>query len=708
MAKKTYLKSALVILLFVLVVGAPVAAGGQIFYVDDDAPGANDGSSWPDAFNYLQDALAAAWSGDEIRVAEGIYTPDSNSADPNGSGDREATFQLINGVTLKGGYAGFGQPDPNARDIELYETILTGDLAGNDIEVTNPADLLDEPTRAENSYHVVTGSGTDETAVLDGFTITAGNANEGYQSPNRLSFGGGMYNQDGNPTLTNCAFQLNSAKRLGGGMFSSGNPTLTNCTFTRNSSAGGGGGMSNHGNSVLTNCTFTENSASSGGGMVSCQDPILRNCMFIGNSARSGGGIHNYDGSPTLVDCMFKHNTAPWGGGMQNYYCDTPPTIINCTFMENLATEGGGMINIDSSPILLNCTFKRNTAWWDGGGMYNAADDETNNYPTLIGCIFSDNLAGRDGGAVYSTQGSQTLTDCIFRGNSARSGGGIYNYCHNSLDLVNCILSGNTAIYEGGGIHNWCNTDLDLTNCTLAGNSALNGNAIACDSTRWLTLLHCILWDGGEEIWNNDGSIIRINYSDVQGGWPGEGNIDQDPCFANPGYWDPNGTPQDANDDFWIDGDYHLLADSPCIDSGDPNYIAGPNETDLDGKPRVINGRIDMGAYESPIFAEARIVPRSINLASKGKWITSYIWLPEDCNVTDIDPNSVLLEYEIKPEQFSVDEQAQLATARFSREEVQAILEVGDIDLTITGRLTGGTPFEAKDSIRVINKAGKK
>ena len=95
----------------------------------------------------------------------------------------------------------------------------------------------------------------------------------------------------------------------------------------------------------------------------------------------------------------------------------------------------------------------------------------------------------------------------------------------------------------------------------------------------------------GPQIYNYDEtSSATVSYSDVQGGWPGEGNIDADPCFVEPGYWDANGV--------WVDGDYHLLADSPCINAGDPNYIAEPNETDLDGKPRVIGGRIDMGAYE--------------------------------------------------------------------------------------------------------------
>ena len=225
----------------------------KIIYVDDDASGANDGSSWADAFNYLQDALAAAWSGDEIRVAQGTYKP--NQGIGITPGDREATFQLINGVTLKGGYAGSGELDPNAWDIEQYETILSGDLAGNDVDVNDPCDLLTEPTRTENSIHVMVGSGTDSTAVLDGFTISAGNYNLLGSLP---SGGGGMYNNSGTPTLINCTFHYNSAGD-GGGMYNAySSPTLTNCTFTGNSATEGGGGMYNDwSNPILANCIFT-------------------------------------------------------------------------------------------------------------------------------------------------------------------------------------------------------------------------------------------------------------------------------------------------------------------------------------------------------------------------------------------------------------------------------------------------------------------
>ncbi len=116
-----------------------------------------------------------------------------------------------------------------------------------------------------------------------------------------------------------------------------------------------------------------------------------------------------------------------------------------------------------------------------------------------------------------------------------------------------------------------------------------------------------------------------------------------------------------------------------------------------------------MGAYEfTSIQAEARIIPRTINLASKGNWLTCYIWLPKQYDVADIDPNSIFLEDEIQPEQFSVDEHKQVATAIFDRKKVQGILNVGDIELTITCQLTDGTYFEATDIVRVTDKGGGK
>jgi hypothetical protein len=413
-----------------------VPCQAKIIYVDDDANGLNDGSSWANAYNYLQDALADANSSDkpvEIWVPQGIYRPDRNWDEPNGSGDREATFQLINGVTLKGGYAGLGQPDPNNRNIDLYKTILSGDLAGNDVNVNDPCDLLTEPTRAENSHHVVTGCNINKTAVLDGLTVTAGNANG---SPDDdCDRGGGMFNNGHDnpcsPTVTGCMFISNSADFSGGGMFNyehgdgECNPILTNCTFIRNASGMEGGAMSSWGgHSVVTNCTFGGNySHDVGGGMGNeGSNPTVRNCTFSDNSTNGGGGgMVNYYSSPLVIDSIFRANSADGGGGMYNVGTYSRPTLTNCRFIGNTANN-------------------------DGGAIYNEYPDTA----TLTNCSFSGNSAGDGGGGIYNVRSSPMLSNCTFSGNSAQNnGGGLYNLGVSKPGLTNCILWGNN---DSGGM----------------------------------------------------------------------------------------------------------------------------------------------------------------------------------------------------------------------------------------------------------------
>jgi len=307
--------------------------GPAIIYVDSDAPGLNDGTSWENAFIDLQQALSIAEQYlhiEEIRVAQGIYTPTEPFGEP------EETFQLINGIALKGGYAGFGEPDPNGRDVQLYETILSGDLNGNDIDLFDPQDIWSEPTRADNCEHVVTSSECNQTTVLDGFTITAGrNGN----------IGAGMYNRDSNPTVTNCTFAWNGAEWGGGMGNENSNPTVIDCLFEKNWAIGGGGGIINweSSNPILVNCTFNGNIGSgSGGGMSNKRysNPKLTNCTFTGNSTNHyGGGVYNLGGNPTITNCIFTGNAAERGGAICSYGGGTP-ILTNCILWDNTAPYG--------------------------------------------------------------------------------------------------------------------------------------------------------------------------------------------------------------------------------------------------------------------------------------------------------------------------------------------------------------------------------
>ena|GEM_PF-3185297 len=331
-----------------------VAAGHAqtIIYVDADATETpHDGSSWCHAYLTLYEALDWPPSpGTTIRVANGTYLPD-----PVGLGDpRKATFQLINGVSIEGGYAGCGAPDPDERSIDVHLTTLSGDIGtgGDD---------------SDNSYHVVTGTNVDPTGVLDGFTISDGNANG---APD-YNLGGGMFNDgaSSNPTVRYCTFSSNSTGNggHGGGMCNDwgASPTVANCTFTSNSAAENGGGMYNYRGS-----------------------PIVTDCTFVGNDAGQGGGMLNHDGSnPTVIDCTFSENTAATnGGGMWNGK-NSSPGVTNCTFSGNRADQyGSGMWNGEnSSPGVTNCTFSGNRADQCGGGMFN---NYQNNNPEVINSIF--------------------------------------------------------------------------------------------------------------------------------------------------------------------------------------------------------------------------------------------------------------------------------------------------------------------------------
>ena len=204
---------------------ASSAMGGSTLYVDDDAPPGGDGAGWDSALRYLQDALTAvADSGGsiaEVRVASGIYLPDRNDRSGDGTGDRGASFHVALEVALVGGYAGLGAFDPNERDPDRYPSILSGDLAQDDgVNFTG---------NEENSFHVLTATGGAPT--LDGFTITAGNADGGGAS----SRGAGIYLIESSPTLVNCTIVANMAGSFSGsgaGVYCSGGFTsLIGCRF---------------------------------------------------------------------------------------------------------------------------------------------------------------------------------------------------------------------------------------------------------------------------------------------------------------------------------------------------------------------------------------------------------------------------------------------------------------------------------------------
>lgn len=327
---------------------APAFADQPPCHVDAAATGADNGSSWQDAYPNLQLALQDQ-SCSEIWVAAGLYLPDSS--------DRAAAFTLRNNLAIYGGFAGT-ETQLSQRDWASNETILSGDIgeAGDD---------------SDNAFNVVIASGTDQTARLDGFTITAGNADDedwDFESECIHSCGGGIRMFEGSPHLANLTITNNFARWGGGGLFAQQNsePQLENVHFIANSTDSLGGGMyliKSH--ASLVDVSMHGNSASSGGGMFNDDsDPDLRNVTFSNNSvSTSGGGIWNFGSNPTLVNVTFSGNSAGGGGGMRN--SSSSPILRNVTFRNNSAAAfngGGGMRNgLNSAPRLNNVIMSGST-----------------------------------------------------------------------------------------------------------------------------------------------------------------------------------------------------------------------------------------------------------------------------------------------------------------------------------------------------------
>ena len=343
-----------------LLLAAPMAEALTRF-VDADAGGANNGTSWTDAYNDLQGALGAAQSGDEIWVAQGTYKPDG------GTGDRAATFQLKTGVAIYGGYAGYGETDPDLRDIALHETILSGDIGTVDVD-------------SDNSYHVVSAVQTGADTLLDGFTVTGAYASSSLYDRNK---GGGVYISNAAVTVSNCTFSGNYAADRGSGMYRVGTANVVvaieGCRFLNNQTfLGGGINFDNtEGNPEVLNCVFIGNTAGFGGGIHGLGgDMTVTNCLFRGNSGNSGGGaVKTTTGSPRLTNCTFTANTSnpDKGGALDASTSDSTPIVTNCILWDDSAPEiiggasvfysdveggwtGTGSDNINSDPLFVDAT----------------------------------------------------------------------------------------------------------------------------------------------------------------------------------------------------------------------------------------------------------------------------------------------------------------------------------------------------------------
>ncbi|MBN1674759.1 MAG: hypothetical protein JXR37_27185 [Kiritimatiellae bacterium] len=435
--------------------------------------------------------------------------------------------------------------------------------------------------------------------------------------------GGGVYLNGG--TVEDCLIAFNGAQNCGGGAAANtygGGPPLNGCVISNNmADLDGGGGCW----ISATNCVFVGNQAGANGGGGGAflggggggEPPYLLDCRIEGNSAGRGGGVQMftvgivrdctvesnvstgaggeqggggfYLGEGTVENCLIAGNWAQngCGGGVAGHPGSQSPLISTCVISNNWADQHGGGGSWISAT---NCLFVSNQGGASyGGGGVQVGGGWGGGLPCIADCRIISNSCGRGGGVEIMSGG--IVRDCLLEGNVAigssidQGGGGVY------LDtgrVLNCLISGNSAANsDGGGVlgNAWWSGDAIVESCTIVGNAGgMEGNE-GVWSAGGLSIAGCVVWSNTvfgvdpSNVWN---SCVQ----DWSGG--GSGILTNDPLFVDAGA-----------------GDYRLRLASPCIDAG-ANADWMQAACDLDGNPRVLNGTVDMGAYELPLRASVK------------------------------------------------------------------------------------------------------
>lgn len=561
---------------FVQVRASDPAAPSRVVFVDDDSRPGGNGRSWPSAFRDLQDALdfvaGSAGRAREIRVAQGTYRP-SKRTDPDDP--RSATFELIDGVALRGGYAGHGVPRPHARDPGRFPSVLSGDLAGND----GPNFTNNE----ENVYHVVSSGGVGSSTELGGFVITGGTraavkttgtptlrdltirGNTAWQATVEVRLPVLMPEQA--IVIENCRFVENGAASLSLRVFRA---EIRHSRFEGNA---GDAVVSSATELVVTGCTFAEN-GQRGLYIRSNAFVELTGCEFRGNADLAVDGrttnLPPVNLQSTIRDCLIEDH--PMGGVLWNG--NVPLRVIGTTFRRNgdarVQSKSGGLFYWGPDLDVRDCVFFENQSGnLHGGAVRVMGVGFPPRLMSFTDCVFSANSApdgsggavflqhaqlfasncdfvanrAADGGAIRisSPIGPSQITHCRLVGNRAETtGAGVIGASFEPLSVSNCLLVGNVAGVHGGA--GWGTGEpWVFTNCTIAQNAALSGagGGLVLGPNGSSVLDNCILWGNvasgaGGETAQIFGGTPSVAYSCVEGlnVFAGNGNIGDDPAFV--------------------------------------------------------------------------------------------------------------------------------------------------------------------------------
>jgi hypothetical protein len=400
-------------------------------------------------------------------------------------------------------------------------------------------------------------------------------------------------------------------------------------------------------------------------------------CMFDSEFTLRGS-------SPTIRNCVITNNMA-WSDGA-GLYCDTEcnPVVENCTFVINTSGLSGGAVSISGgNPVFNNCQFVKNSSGLSGGAISIYGGN-----PLFTNCQFRENSTLYWGGAVYAFGGSPVFRNCVIAGNYADAGAAFWFDTTDQPQILGCTVIDNTAGSFVSGVY--ANSSQGLT----IENSLFWGNVVLAKSTNLKTI------DISGQIENT----TRLAYCDIQNlatavGYDPlyttvEGLMDNNPLFVLDGSFTQAGE--------YTPGDWHLQKRSPCINAGNPAYVALPDEKDIDGEQRVMNGRVEIGVdeVEMAIAAKIDIVPGRLIVPCKG-FVLAMIRLPEGYAVKDINAKSILWNGKLAAR--CLEKCRCNAIAVFDLDKVSDLLDdvEGKVGVTISGQLANGMAFAGSDIVQV-------
>jgi hypothetical protein len=586
--------SCAIVLLFIMIPHAAKSADEIIIYVDQAASGSANGQTWADAYTDLQVAIAAANANSQIWVAKGTYRP--STSDPS------VSFTLKNDVGIYGGFAG-NETLLSQRDWVVNRTILSGDLAKDDLSESqfDPNPL--ENIVGTNSFHVLSTTALSETALLDGFFITAGSATNTESQAHGM--GAGMLNQNSSPTLRNLVFFGNIATEDGAAIANiNSHPLIDNVEFVLNFAKEGRGGAiyNQNSNPVIQQSSFISNVAfeADGGAIYNdASNPIISNVDFIINETQqgNGGAIASVNGSDVQLDNVwFQENLTFYptsniptlqGGAVS--ILQGKLTLNQVVFLNNNASgQVGGLFAYKSDVIADDVTFiESNQHYHEVTIASDESDVVLNNVtfrnsqlsPYNQGSLYLSNVRFEEGSDFSTSAAQNTLNNVIFADSS-------FNVFDSSAFFQNVLMYGSDGMDSGFSINN-DNSTLDILNSTILGRTDSHFGA-SWNITNTFMLNRSI----------DNTSIWQARNSLVDGCKPGgvwdldcgtdvlDSNLsDADPLFVSP----PTiGLTTTIN--------LSLQAASVGIDAG---YTAAVSSTtDLAGNNRVNGSEVDLGAYE--------------------------------------------------------------------------------------------------------------